>query len=113
MVCRTPAAATVPVPDTDPGKDPVPGGTGTTTLRTSRPSQGDAPGQSLAEVPRADSLATPTEGATTGVTAEAAAADPEEEVCPEGDLGLGGKHHPPRSRIKISVRGLKSQPNID
>jgi hypothetical protein len=99
-VCRTPAAATVPVPDSGLGTDPATGGTGTTTLRTSRPSKRDTPGRSLESV----SPATPTEGATMGVTAEAAVAVPEEEVCPEGDPGLGGKHHPPR--IKISVRGL-------
>jgi hypothetical protein len=75
--------------------------------RTSHFSLGDALGRSPAEAPRAASLATLTEGATTGGTAEtAAAAVPAEEASPEGDPGHGGKHHPFRLRIQLQVYGL-------
>jgi hypothetical protein len=97
---------------TDPGTDPATGGTGSPTHSIFHSSQGAARAWSLAGVPRAGSLATPTEGATTEVTAEAAAAVPAEEACPEGVRGRGGKHHPLPIR-NLLFFSLRSHPTSD
>jgi hypothetical protein len=105
---QTPAAATVLAPGTDPGTDPVTQGTGSRTSHTSLCSPGAAPARSPAGGPWAASLAQLTEGTTTEVTAEAAAAVPAEEARSEAVRGRGGNshHHPSRIYFQYSVYGL-------
>ncbi len=93
---RTPAAAMVLAPATDLGTDPATWGTGSRTNLTSHHSLGAAPARFPVGGPWAASLVQPTEGATTEVTAEAAAAVPAEEARLEVVRGRGGKshHHP-------------------
>jgi hypothetical protein len=110
-VRRTPAAATVLALATDPGTDPATWGTGSPINHIFHSSLGAAPARSPVGAPRVGSLAQPTEGATTEVTAEAAAAVPAEEAYLEVVRGRGGKSHPLLSRNPLSIFSLRSHPS--
>ncbi len=106
----TPAAATAPALDTDPGTDPHTLGTGTRTSHTSPCGPEEAPSRFLAWRQGAASPAQLTGAAATEVTAVAVAAIPAEEARTEAVRGRGGntEHHQSRPISESQQQSLHS-----